>query len=83
MDFEFKITTWEKVTVDEKHEEMIKEKIINGEITSANDIFKFVEDATCEKIDDVDEQMTLEENGGMSTIEIFNDDNELIWQNGE
>lgn len=81
MDFDFKVTTWERVTVDPKHEEQLLRLIKEGEITSANDVFSYDFDAECNKLDDADEQMTVEENGGASTIEVIGDNGENIFKN--
>jgi hypothetical protein len=34
-------------------------------------------------LDDTEGQITLEENSGFSTIELYNDDNSKIWANGK
>jgi len=43
MDFDFKITTWERVNVPQEKEQEILEAIKAGEITSSNDIFYYLE----------------------------------------
>ena len=73
MHVDFKITTWERVEVPKEHEEEILSKIKDGTITSANDMFDHLDDITCEKLTDVDEQMTPQENGGCSTVEVWED----------
>lgn len=82
MEFDFKITTWERVTVDPKDEQKVLELIKSGDITSANDVFNYVADAECNKLDDVDEQMTVEENGGEATIDVL-EDGVCIYSNSE
>jgi len=84
MHVDFKVTTWERVEIPAEHEAEIMEAISNGKITSANDIFEQFpsDELTCDKLDDVDEQMTPEENGGCNTIEAF-DGRELLWGNGD
>jgi len=81
MKFDFKITTWERVTVDPKHEKKILKLIKSGNIKSANDVFTYISDAECYKLDDVDVQMTVEENGGEATIDVL-EDGESIYSNG-
>ena len=84
MEFHFKITTWESVTVDEDIEKEVKKKIKKGEITSSNDIYnQFQSGVNHETMLEVDEQMTVEENGGASTIEIVDHNQKIIWKNGE
>jgi hypothetical protein len=34
-------------------------------------------------IDETEEKLTLEQNDGYSTIELIDDDNNIIWQNGK
>ena len=82
MEFDFKITTWERVTVEPEHEEQLLRLIKEGTITSANDVYEYF-DADCNKLDDADEQMTVEENGGSSTIEVLGDNGENVFSNGE
>lgn len=82
MDFDFKVTTWERVTVPEEHEEQVLRLIKEGEITSAEDVFKYEFDANCNKLDDTDVQMTPDENGGNSTIEVVGDNGSHVFWNG-
>lgn len=80
---EFKITTWERVYVPDGKEEEFLKLLKAKEIESANDMF--TQDGNCmiERIDELDEQMSVDENGGYSTIEVFNKDNKLVFSNGE
>jgi hypothetical protein len=76
MHVDFKITTWERVEFDEEHNEAVKQAIIDGKIESANDLIDFLADRgdanfDCNKLDEVDEQMTVEDNGGCSTVEVW------------
>lgn len=86
MDFDFKITTWERVQVSAEHEQQVLEAIKNGEITSASDVHDFVDEqegfVETQRLMEVDEQMTIQENGGCSTIEVFDDSREIIYKNG-
>lgn len=75
MHIDFKITTWERVEVEEEFQEAVREAVKSGKINSADELFDFITelggDPRCDKLDDVDEQMTPEENGGASTVEMF------------
>jgi hypothetical protein len=82
MHVDFKITTWERVEIPEGKEPMVRDLIKNGLVESASDLFDHLDDITCEKLTDVDEQMTPEENGGCSTIEIW-EGVKNIWENGK
>ena len=80
MHVDFKTTIWERVEIPKEHEEEILEKIKDGTITSANTLFNYQPkdgkgylDLDCEKLGDTSEQMTVEENGGCSTIEVWED----------
>jgi hypothetical protein len=85
MEFDFKITTWERVIInDEEDQKKVFELIKTGEITSANDIWNkgLGELAEYSILPDVSKQMTLEENGGRSTIEVL-DNGETLYENGK
>lgn len=87
MNFDFKITTWERVNVSEEHEDIVLEAIKSGEISSAADVFDFLADKGDMNVEtntilETDEQMTVEENGGSSTIEVM-DEGKIIYKNGE
>lgn len=88
MHVDFKITTWERVEVPAEHEEEIKALIEDGTITSASDMFDHLDGIECEKLTYVDEQMTPEENGGCSTVEVWEQTTagqpmERTWCNGD
>ena len=87
MEFDFKITTWERVTVRGENEQEVLQAIKNGEIESANDIYDFLADkgvmnVDCEKLTQVDEQMSVEDNDGASTIEVLDSAGKTIFSNG-
>lgn len=84
MYIDFKITTWERVHIgDESLKDRIVAALKSGEITSANDVFALDKDADREILYDVEEQMTVEENGGCSTIEAYEGEAILLYENGE
>jgi hypothetical protein len=79
---DFKITTWERVSVPDDQLESIIEQIKSGEITNSSDLICECEDATFEgTIDDTQEQMTPSENDGQCTIDVFNDSGDSIFNN--
>lgn len=94
MHVDFKITIWERVEIPEEFEEEILEKIKDGTIASANDLFGYQPkdgkgylDLDCEKLDDTSEQMTVEENGGCSVVEVWDNNPDAqgmtcIFENG-
>ena len=86
MHVDFKVKTWERVEIQEKYKDAVLKAIESGKITSANDIFEQFpsDDLSCNKLDDVDEQMSPTENGGCSTIEVFEENGkDDIWSNGD
>ena len=92
MKVDFKITTWERVEIPEEYKDEVLAKLEDGTITSASDLFNFVPsdgkqmDLDCNQIEGTDEQMSVSENGGCSTIEVLDDSEfvgEYVFQNGE
>jgi hypothetical protein len=83
MYIDFKITTWERIHIED---ESLKDKIVaalkSGEITSADDVYELDKDANREFLYDVEEQMTIEDNDGFSTIEAYEDEDTLLYKNG-
>lgn len=86
MYLDFKVTSWERVYVPEELSKQVEEKLKSGEIKTANDAIGLFEDKGVYyegHIEEVEEQMTVEENGGCSTIELIEDDGEdPIFKNG-
>lgn len=73
MHVDFKITTWERVYVPDGKEDEFMELLKNRSIESAFDMFIQDENCWIERVDEADEQMTPEENGGCSTLEVYLD----------
>jgi hypothetical protein len=81
---DFKITIWERIYIDDDKIDMVVDKIKNGEVASSDDMYTQFEDRVAiynEVMYDTGEQMTLDENGGNSTIEVYRD-NEDVYTNG-
>ena len=82
---DYKITTWKRVHFEDHADseriiEIIKEEGINAIL---DEDLGFTEQET---LLEVDEEMTLEENNGFSTIEVYAQGefiNNLIWSNGK
>lgn len=71
---DFKVTTWERITIPEEHLNLIAQLIDKGEITCATDLYNIEEIAgelDFEMLPEVSEQMSVEENGGCSIIELI------------
>lgn len=89
MKFDFKITTWERVTVPDNLKDEVLQAIKDEKITSSNGLHDWLSenghevDTEYSIIPEVEEQMTVEENGGSSTIEVLNDDAHTVFGNGD
>lgn len=83
MNIDFKITTWERVTVPIEHEKKVLKAIKKSKITCSNDIFDIIDNINIELLDEVTEQMTVKENEGNSTIEVMDDNGKIIWSNSK
>lgn len=88
MKFDFKVTTWERVEVPTHLEALVLAAIKAGRATSSSDIHDVLAenghevDTEYSIIEEVEEQMSVEENGGCSTIEVIDDNDETVWENG-
>ena len=82
---DFKITVWERVTIDDDKVADVIERIKSGEITTSNELFDCLgDDCTYEgTIDDTIEQMSPLENDNQPTIEVLNGDYETVFTNVE
>ena len=78
MYLDYKCTVWRRIHIpDDKNDKgYILEKLKQG----AEPLFT---DAEYETLYDTSEDMTVEENGGCSTIELFDFEGELLFKNGE
>lgn len=88
MHVDFKIITWERVEIPEGKEEEILEALKSGKIECSNDIFNSIEEGcsslTYEIIPEAEQQLSVEDNDGYSTIEAYESkgDDVPIWHNG-
>ena len=83
MQIDFKITTWERISVPQELEEQVIKAIQNEEITNADDLFELFGDECFNEgiLSDVSQQMSIEENDDNATIEIINDKGDTIFDN--
>jgi hypothetical protein len=83
MQVDFKITTWERITIPQELQEAVTKGILNEEITCSDDLIEmFGDDCFNEGIlSDVSQQMTIEENDHNATIEVINDKGDTIFDN--
>jgi len=78
MYLDYKCTVWRRIHIpdDKNNKEYILEKLKQG----AEPLFT---DAEYETLYDTSEDMTVEENEGCSTIELYDFEGELLFKNGE
>ena len=75
LNIDFKITTWERVSVPTEHKDKVLEALNSGEIQTSNDLIEFIEDANFDGImEETSEQLTVEDNGNQPTIEIIDEE---------
>lgn len=80
-----KITTWERYHFDTSSNineiiDIVKEEGVNFYPPTLADENGFI---YYEKIEETDEYITVEENNGLSTIEVYNSDGDLLYHNGD
>ena len=82
MNIDFKITSWERVSVDDDQKDLIIKALERDEIQSSNDVIELLGDkATFEGVmPETDEQMVTHENDYQSTIEVLVD-TETVYTN--
>jgi hypothetical protein len=81
---DFKVTIWERVYFDDENIDKVSEKIKNGIVSSSEDMFTEFEDRIAhdsELLLETSEQMTIEENGNQSTVELYNGNGDTICTN--
>ena len=86
---DFLIQTWERVWVPEDMEPEVVEKVKNGEITNSNGIFELhreyddIPSPAVSQLTDLERSVSLEENDGWATIEIYDNEEEAVFRNGK
>lgn len=81
---DFKVTSWKRIHIpDEKVEEVIQ-KLKEGDCDTPYDLADEtgIYFDTSLPFEECEEPLTIEENGGGSTQELFNNKGELIYKNG-
>jgi hypothetical protein len=89
MFIDYKTTVWERFEIDDQDKDLLLEFLKENPEASAMDIYDWYViniggDPHCETIEGTSEEMSVEENGGSSTLEILSSDgSEMIYQNGK
>ena len=82
MHVDFKITNWERVEFSDELEGEVLEAFKKGDIRDMDDLIKVLNGADCEwDTLDCAEPVTPEENGGQATLEVYNGEDEFLFNN--
>ena len=82
MYLDVKVTVWQRIQIDE--EVMPKERVL--EILkdgTATDLWTNDHEPDWETLVDTETEMCVEDNDGFSTLELYDDDKNIIWENGK
>lgn len=71
-----KFTGWGRYTFDD-------DEVDINTLTSEKSIKDIIDKCEWEELFETCEDMTVSDNGGMSTVEVFNKNDELVWKNGD
>jgi hypothetical protein len=87
LEIDFKVTTWERATINPENYEEVLNAIKTGKISSGEELANYLRDKGDANISFnilpyCTEQMTVEENDGCSTIEVVQNE-QTIWDNAE
>lgn len=86
MEVDFKITTWERVVVPDEHKDEVISRLKDGSITTSNQLVEFVDgkggDFEYGIIAEAEEQVSLDDNDGYTTIEAWVD-KKSVYTNGK
>lgn len=92
MHVDFKISIWERIEIPPEKENEVREKIKSGEISTGSQLMDVIgaDSDGAETLYDTGEQLTPKDNGGNSTVEIWEDESldpnrnpmKCTWQNG-
>lgn len=77
-----KLTIWDRM-VFESEEQMLQAKAMlkSGELKTGMDVSDHF-NLSAELMIDTQEELYIEENNGLATLEIFNENGDTVWHNG-
>jgi len=79
---DYKATIWGRLTFsDDADMNKVIEKLNDGLLPAEIACEEELKFRTFHFLDDTEEHMTPEENNGCHTIEVYDDDNKMIWDN--
>ena len=80
---DIKITLWERLEFDDKNQMLdVKEKLLSGELKTSLDVTDYLSKSTVLMFDTM-EEIDINENGGMPTMEIINEHGGVEWNNAQ
>lgn len=78
---DIKFSIWERIKFDNEEQMLdVMEKLKTGELRTGLDVMDYLE-VYSEPLDDTSEELTPEENNSNPTLEIIDDEGEIIWNN--
>lgn len=84
MYLDIKNTIWERIEIqDENQYKEVLKKLQSGEFTSGSDVVDYLYDCSAEYLYDTATEMEVEDNEGFSTLELYNNEHEITFQNGK
>lgn len=79
---DIKFSVWERVEFDNEDQmNEVLEKLKSKELVTGDDVMDYIENYS-ETIEGTLDEMSLEDNGGSPTMEIMDDNGDIIWHNG-
>lgn len=77
-----KFSVWERVEFDNEDQmNEILEKLKSKELVTGYDVMAYIENYS-DTLEETLEELSLEDNGGSPTMEILDDNGDVIWHNG-
>lgn len=78
-----KVTTWERAYIKDEDVEEVLRQLEIGEINHPSDFYESFDVLDTETLLDTNTYMSVEENEGFSTMEMFNEKGNVLWANGK
>lgn len=81
---DIKNTIWQRVDFDSEEQMLdVQEKLKRGELVTGLDVIDYLQgEENCEYLYETAEEIFPEENNGLATLEILDEDGDTIWHNG-
>lgn len=78
---DIKFSIWERIKFDNEEQMLdVMKKLKTGELKTGLDVMDYLE-VYSEPLDDTSEELTPDDNNSNSTLEIINEEGEIIWNN--